>query len=72
MVVDLALAYALLVFGAGTAIGTGNPVAIEAGELIQTVLFVEPVIEWASINDLPTMASGGRWLASGFDFAAVL
>ena len=60
-VFSMLLIYGTLVFGSGTLIKTGNPVAVEAGRLIQVVTFVEPTINWAH-------GSGHHGLANGIDF----
>ncbi|MDY7109541.1 MAG: hypothetical protein SYC29_12975 [Planctomycetota bacterium] len=65
----LLLLYALLVFGAGTLIHTGHPVAVELGRLIHTVTFVEPGIYWAESSGLDPLADGLRLLAHGVDVA---
>jgi hypothetical protein len=61
------LLYALLVFGSGTLIHTGHPVAVELGRLIQTVTLVEPSIHWADSAGYGTLADGLRLLANGID-----
>ena len=59
------LLYATLVFGGGTLINTGHPVAVEAGRLMQLVTFVEPTIGWASHRGYKPLATGLRRLAAG-------
>jgi len=66
-VFQLALLYVLLVFGSGTLIRTGHPVAVELGRLIQTVTFVEPAIGWAEAHHCGPLAGGLRTLANGVD-----
>ena len=41
----LVVLYVALVFGGGTLINTGHPVAVEAGKLLHMVTFVEPSTE---------------------------
>jgi hypothetical protein len=65
MLFQLALLYALLVFGGGTLIRTGNPIAVEAGLLLHTVTFVEPSIRWAENSGHDALAGGLRTLADG-------
>ena len=59
--------YVLLVFGGGTLINTGHPVAVEAGKLIHTVTLVDPTIYWAHEKGLDTIAGGLRTLSDGVD-----
>ena len=63
--VSVALLYATLVFGGGSLIRTGHPVAVELGRIIQTVTFVEPGIRWAHVNGHDRLAGGLRWLSDG-------
>lgn len=63
----LLLLYLLLVFGAGTLIHTGHPVAVEVGRLIHTVTLVEPSIHWAESGGHNMLAGGLRVLAGGVD-----
>ena len=42
-----------------------NPVATEAGRLVQTVTFVEPAIGWADGRGYDSIAQGLRVLQSG-------
>lgn len=58
-------AYALLVLIAGTLINTGHAVASEAGELMQTVLLVDPAIGWAESRGIEPLANGLRVVAAG-------
>ena len=71
MLVQLMLLYMILVFGGGTLIRTGNPIAVEAGMLIHTVTFVEPSIRWADAMGSPLLAGGLRTLADGVDLGWV-
>ena len=57
--------YALLVFGGGTLINTGHPVAMEVGRILQLVTFVEPTIYWAQGEGYELAAEGLRTLANG-------
>ena len=63
--VQLVLLYALLVFGSGTLINTGNPIAVELGRLVQLATFVHPSIDWAETNGHGTLAGGLRVLSNG-------
>ena len=63
--INLALAWVLLVVGGGTLINTGHPVAVEAGRLIQTVSFVEPTILWADGQGYQPLAGTLKVLQSG-------
>jgi hypothetical protein len=65
LVATLAFTYVGLLLLSGTLINTGNPLAIEIGELVQVVTFVEPAIHWAQSSDLDTIANGLRLLSSG-------
>jgi hypothetical protein len=64
-VATIALLYAGSLLVSGTLINTGHPLAIEIGELIQVVTFIEPTIYWADSNDMETVANGLRMLADG-------
>ena len=63
---QVALLYVILVFGGGTLIGTGHPVAVEVGKLIHTITFVQPSTQWAVQSGYPHVAGGLRFLAHGF------
>jgi hypothetical protein len=65
LLVQLAFLYALLVFGGGTLIRTGHPVAQEVGRLMHLVTFVEPTITWADGHGYGAVSGGLRMLASG-------
>ncbi len=65
VLLNLVLAYALLVVGGGTLINTGHPVAVETGKLMQLVTLVQPTIHWAQTNDHDAVASGLNVLAHG-------
>ena len=56
--VKFVFAYALLVLISGTLINTGHVVASEAGQLVQTVLFVDPAIAWADARGIEPLAGG--------------
>ncbi|MCI0364844.1 MAG: hypothetical protein L0Y44_12575 [Phycisphaerales bacterium] len=64
----LVLLYVVLVFGAGTLINTGHPVAVESGKLIQVVTFINPAIGWADSQGWEHLAHGLRVLSSGVSF----
>jgi hypothetical protein len=64
---QLVLLYAVLVFGGGTLIHTGHPVAVETGKLLQTITLVEPSIGWAESRGMDALAGGLRALANGLD-----
>lgn len=66
---QLAALYVVLVFGSGTMIQTGNPVATELGKLIQVVTFVHPTIHWAHSSGHPKIASGLETLSHGLDIS---
>ena len=66
-ILHVLLLYGLLVFGGGTLINTGHPVAVETGRLIHTVTFVEPSIYWAQSSGHDALAGGLRILAHGVD-----
>ena len=65
VLLNLVLAYALLIVGGGTLINTGHPVAVEVGRIMQLVTLVKPTIHWAQTNDHDTMAGGLTVLARG-------
>jgi hypothetical protein len=65
LVVSLVLVYAGALLVSGTLINTGHPLAIEVGELIQVVTFVEPTIYWADSHEMDSVAKGLRLLAGG-------
>ena len=67
ILIQLLFVYVLLVFGGGTLINTGHPVAVEAGKLIHTVTLVDPTIYWANEKGLDTIAGGLRTLSDGVD-----
>ncbi len=62
---SVALLYATLVFGGGSLIRTGHPVAVEVGRILQAVTFVEPGIHWAHVNGHDHLAGSLRWLSDG-------
>ncbi|MHC5023271.1 MAG: hypothetical protein ACYTGG_05095 [Planctomycetota bacterium] len=57
--------YVLMVFGGGTLINTGHPVAVEVGRMLHLVTFVEPTISWADHAGHDALAGGLRVLAHG-------
>ena len=63
--VQIVFVYALMVFGGGTLINTGHPVAMEVGHILQLVTFVEPAIYWAQGAGYENISDGLRMLASG-------
>ena len=65
VLLNLVLAYILLVVGGGTLINTGHPVAVEVGRIMHLVTLVEPTIHWAQANHHDTMAGGLNVLAHG-------
>jgi hypothetical protein len=67
MLFNLVLLYVLLVFGGGTLIQTGHPVAVEVGKIMHMVTFVEPTLQWADSEGHPIVAGGLRVLAHGVD-----
>lgn len=62
---SIVLLYVTLVFGSGTLIQTGHPVAVEAGRLVQVVTFVQPTIRWAENAGHPVVAGGLARLSTG-------
>jgi len=64
-VASVALLYAGSLLVSGTLINTGHPVAVEVGELMQVVTFVEPTIDWADSNHMDFVANGVRILSGG-------
>jgi hypothetical protein len=62
---QIVLLYAALVVTGGTLINTGHPVAVEAGQLIKSVTFVEPAIGWADAKGFGGLAGGLRMMAGG-------
>jgi hypothetical protein len=67
LLLQVLLLYVLLVFGGGTLIHTGHPVAVETGKLLHTVTLVEPSIYWAESGGHHALAGGLRMLAGGVD-----
>lgn len=65
----LMMLYIVLVFGAGTLVNTGHPVAVEVGKLVQVVTFIDPAIDWAQSNQWHKVATGLRVLANGAPIA---
>jgi hypothetical protein len=65
MLLQVALLYVVLVFGGGTLVNTGHPVAVEVGRLLHTVTLVEPAIYWAEAHDYGALAGGLRTLSHG-------
>ena len=61
----IALAYLVLVFGGGTLVQTGNPMAVEVGRFMHTVTLINPTIQWADKNGYKAMAKGLRGLSEG-------
>lgn len=68
----LMILYVVLVFGAGTLINTGHPVAVEAGQLIHLLTFVDPLIQWTGSNGWDQLAGGLRMLANGAPIGALM
>ena len=64
-VVQLLVIYIVLVAGGGTLINTKNPVAVEAGKLLQTVTLVHPAINWARHQGFDGLAGGLGVVAGG-------
>ena len=71
-VFQIALLYVALVFGGGTLIQTGHPIATDVGELIHAVTFVDPSIGWAERNDHHMIGHGLETLAGGVDVARLI
>jgi hypothetical protein len=65
LLLNLALAWMILVVGGGTLINTGHPVATEAGRLLHTVTLVEPTINWTHDRGLDPVAHGVAVLSRG-------
>ena len=65
LLMNLALAWVLLVVIGGTLINTGYPVAVEAGRLLQVVTLVDPAIAWADDRGAEPVARGLRLLSHG-------
>ena len=63
------LAYVLLVFGGGTLINTGHPIAVEVGQLLHLITFVDPAIYWADSHGYEPLANASRVLSDGISFA---
>ncbi len=63
------LIYVLLVFGGGTLINTGNPIAVEVGQMLHLVTFVDPAIYWAASHGYEPLANAIRVLSDGIPFA---
>lgn len=57
--------YVLLLFGSGTLINTGQPVAVESGRLVQTLMFVEPTIRWTHQRGWDRISDAVQVLANG-------
>ncbi len=70
--IQIVFLYVLLVFGGGTLINTGHPVAMEVGRIIHTVTLVEPSIHWARSSDHHVLAGGLEALASGIDLERMI
>jgi hypothetical protein len=65
LVFQVVALYVVLLFGSGTLIKTGNPVAVEVGRIIQVATFVEPTIYWAETRGHRVVAKSVRTLSSG-------
>jgi hypothetical protein len=65
LILNLALAWLLLVVTGGPLINTGHPVAVEAGRLIRVVTLVDPAIMWADDRGVEPVAEGLRILSHG-------
>ena len=61
----VAIAYLIMVFGGGTLVQTGNPVAVEVGEFMHTITFVDPTIKWADSRGYRAVAKGLKGLSEG-------
>lgn len=64
-IVKLLLLYAVLVIGGGTLINTGHPVAVEVGQILHLVTFVEPASHWAHAQGFEPLAATIDFLAAG-------
>ena len=65
LILNLALAWLLLVLTGGTLMNTGHPVAVEAGRLLHVVTLVDPAIVWADNRGAEPVAHGLRLLSHG-------
>jgi hypothetical protein len=65
LLLNLALAWLLLVVTGGTLINSGHPVAVETGRLVHVVTFVDPAITWADGQGLKPVAHGLRFASHG-------
>ena len=62
---NVMLVYVVLVVAGGTLINTGNPMAIEIGEIIHLVTFIDPLQAWVYGLGLSPLASGLDLLQGG-------
>ena len=72
MLLQLLMLYVVLVFGGGTLINTGHPVATEVGRIMHLVTFVHPAIHWTDGHGLDPVADGLRVLSRGFPVERLL
>jgi hypothetical protein len=65
LLLNLALAWLLLVVTGGTLINSGHPVAVEAGQLLHVLTLVDPAISWADAQGVEPVAHGLRLVSYG-------
>lgn len=71
MILQVIVVYVAMVFGAGTLIHTGHPVAVEVGRLIHVVTLVDPAIGWADAHGYGALGSGLRTISGGVDMSEI-
>ncbi len=62
---NVLLLWVILVVGGGTLIKTGHPVAVEVGEWMHLVTFVDPTVYWAENHGYDPLATTVRFLSAG-------
>lgn len=69
MIFQILALYAVLVFSGGTLIQSGHPVAEEVGQLMHTVLLVEPATYWTAEHGMRPVSHAINFLSRGVDVA---
>ena len=72
LLLNLVLAWLLLVVGGGTLLRTDHPVAVETGRILHTVTFVQPAIGWADDRGIRPLSGGLRLAAGGLPIERVM
>lgn len=66
---NVVLLWVLLVVGGGTLMQTQHPVAVEVGQWMHLVTFVDPTLYWAESHGYEHLAQAVRFLSGGIPVA---